>query len=203
MPPVHGSKAKLLLSGYDVSTSMQDATAGLSVDSADASTWGTTNKRYAVSNIIDGTFTGSGVWEATGATPGSIDELLHTKLAGNHVATYMPAGDGFGNRARLIGGYETSFDIPSPTDDIVAFEFEIQSSAGFLHKARVLRPVGADNSINGNSNGTALDGPSHICRGDGRPGGPVSRGSGDGPALPSSVMDRNRRHVGYPRRGGT
>jgi hypothetical protein len=157
MPPVHGSKAKLLLSGYDVSTSMQDATAGLSVDSADASTWGTTNKRYAVSNIIDGTFTGSGVWEATGATPGSIDELLHTKLAGNHVATYMPAGDGFGNRARLIGGYETSFDIPSPTDDIVAFEFEIQSSAGFLHKARVLRPVGADNSINGNSNGTALD----------------------------------------------
>lgn len=157
MAPIHGSKARLLLSGYDVSGSMREGSFPMDVDLADTSTWGMTSKRYTASDRHNATFSGSGIWEANGATPGSIDELLHTGLAGSHVATFMQGGDTFGARARVVGGTETSFEITSPGDDAVGFSFELLASVGFIHKARVLRALAGDNSVNASANGASLD----------------------------------------------
>lgn len=158
MPPLHGSKAKLLLSGYDVSQFMREATAPVNVDLAETSTWGMTSKRYTSSDRIDGQITGGGVWEAYGpATPGSIDEILASKLGLAQIGTYMPQGDGFGFRAIFTGAVESAFEITSPGDDATGFTFELQSSQGFINKGRVLRPIGADNSISAGANGTSYD----------------------------------------------
>lgn len=157
MPAVHGSKARLLLSGFDVSTSMREGSSEATVDVADASTWGLNSKKYVPSTRIDGGFAGSGIHEVAAAGLGSIDELLDTKLAGAHVATYMPAGDGFGNRARIIGGVETSFEITSPGDDVVGFSFELASNLGFLNRGRVLRPLSGSLAITTGGNGSSFD----------------------------------------------
>lgn len=141
MAAIHGSKARLLLSGFEVSSSMREASNAASVEVADSSTWGMTSKRYVPSTRIDGTLTGSGVHEVAAAALGSIDELLDTKLAGAHVATYLPAGDGFGNKARIMGGVESGFEITSPSDDVVGFTFELASGDGFTNKGRVLRAL--------------------------------------------------------------
>lgn len=158
MAPIHGSKARLFLSGFDVSGSMRDASTPQSVDVADSSTWGMNSKRYTSSEIVDGSLTGEGIWEAAGVgIPGSIDELLATSLGGLHVATFMPGGDGFGNRARIIGGSETAFEINSPTDDVVAFTFELQAQIGYLNRGRVLRPLAGALNITANGNGNSYD----------------------------------------------
>jgi hypothetical protein len=157
MPPLHGSKAKLLLSGYDVSSSMREGNAPVSIDLAETSTWGMTSKRYTSSDRIDGQFTGGGIWEASGIVPGSIDELLHTKLGGAHIASYLPQGDGFGFRAVFLGGIESAFEITSPGDDAVGFTFELQSAQGFVNKGRVLRALAGDNSISAGANGVSYD----------------------------------------------
>lgn len=158
MPPIHGSKARLLLSGYDVSGSMREGSFPVSVDVADSSTWGMTSKRYTPSDRFDATFSGSGVWEAFGAgIPGSIDELLNTGLGGNHVATFMQGGDVFGAVARIVGGTEVAFEPVSPGDDVVGFSFELQSSSGFVHRAKILRALAGDNSISATGNGVSLD----------------------------------------------
>jgi hypothetical protein len=136
---------------------MREGSSPMSVDLAETSTWGMTSKRYTSSERIEGSFQGSGVWEANGANPGSIDELLHTQLGGSHVATYLPLGDGFGNRARLVGGTESSFEITSPGDDAVGFSFEIVAKEGFINKGRVLRALGGDNSISADGNGASYD----------------------------------------------
>jgi hypothetical protein len=158
MPPIHGSKARMFLSGWDVSTSMRGASSPSSVDVADSSTWGMTSKRYTPSDRVDGSMTGEGVWEAFGVgSPGSIDELLHTSLGGLHVATHLPGGDGFGNRARIIGGSETSFEVDSPGDDVVGFSFELEANVGVANRARVLQPLAGALNVTVTGNGTSLD----------------------------------------------
>jgi hypothetical protein len=137
---------------------MRTASTPATVDVADASTWGLTSKRYVSSDRVDGSMTGEGVWEAFGVgIPGSIDELLNTSLGGVHVATLMIGGDGFGNRARIIGGSESSFEIPTPGDDVVGFSFELLAQLGFVNRARVLQPLAGALNISATGNGTSLD----------------------------------------------
>lgn len=157
MPAIHGSKAKLYLSGWDISGNMRNGSSPSEADLADSSTWGMTSKRYTPSDWVEGSFVGDGVWESAAAGLGSIDELLNTGLGGLHVASYLPGGEGFGARARIIGGSETSFEITSPTDDIIGFTFELSSERGFSNKARVLQPVAGALNITANGNGTSLD----------------------------------------------
>lgn len=157
MVAIHGSKAKLFLSGFDVSGSMRNAATPMSVDVADSSTWGMTSKRYVASDIVEGSMTGDGIWEHTGAVVGSIDELLHSNLAGLHVATLCNGGDGFGNRCRIIGGTQTAFEVTSPGADVVGFTFELAANIGFSNKAKVLVPKAGALGITVGGNGTSLD----------------------------------------------
>lgn len=157
MPPIHGSKARLLLSGRDVSGSMRAASTPMEVDVAESSTWGMTNKRYTSSDRVEGSLNGSGVWESGLAGAGSIDELLDTSLAGLHVASFLPGGDGFGKVARIIGGTEEAFEITSPGDEVVAFSFELASERGFLKRGRVLQPLAGALNIAAGGNGASFD----------------------------------------------
>lgn len=158
MVAVHGSKARLFLSGWDVSPNMTGASAPASVDVADVTGWGSTAKKYIPGAMIDGTLQGEGWWEAFGSgVPGSIDELLNTALGGSHVASYLPGGDGFGNRARIMGGIETSFEVDTPDDDKVGFSFELQASVGYAPAAKVLHTNLGTLNITAGGNGTSLD----------------------------------------------
>lgn len=153
---LHGSNARLLLSGYDVSGSMREGSTPKSVDVADSSTWGMGSKRYTSSERVEATFSGAGVWEHSGATPGSIDELLETALGGSHVASFLPGGDGFGKRASLFGGVETAFEVTSPGDDVTGFSFELAAEDGYA-SGRVLRALTEGLDAAAGANGATYD----------------------------------------------
>jgi len=157
MAAIHGSKARLLLTGWEVSGSMKDGSNEAMVDVADISTWGMTSKKYIPDTKIDGVFTGSGVHDVGLAGTGSIDEILDTKLAAAQVLTYLPGGDGFGNKARIMGGYDTSYEITSPGDDAVGFSFEVASGDGFTNKGRVLRALTGTLALTTTGNGVSYD----------------------------------------------
>jgi hypothetical protein len=187
MPAMHGSKARMLLSGWEVTSSMRGASTPASADLAESSTWGMTSKRYTPSDNIDGSLQGDGVWESGAAGVGSIDELLGINVAGAHVATHLPQGDGLGNRARIIGGAETSFELDSPGDDVTGFSFEITPTAtgGFSGRARVLQPLAGALNITATGNGSTLDDlgagpPTTTTRGLGAALHVINKGGGAG-----------------------
>lgn len=157
MPPLHGSKARLYLDGWEVTTTMRGATFPGESDVADSSVWGLTSKRYVSSDRIDGKMTGEGVHEVATAGTGSIDELLGSNIAGGHVATWLPQGDGLGNRGRIIGGIESAFELDSPGDDVTGFSFEISPTTGQAQRMRVVQPLAGALNISVTGNGTSVD----------------------------------------------
>lgn len=177
MPAMHGSKARMLLSGWEITGVMRGASTPATVDLADSSVWGMTSKRYTSSDRTDGKLQGEGVWESAAAGLGGIDELLGANVAGAVVATHLPQGDGFGNRARIIGGSEVSYEPDSPGDDVTGFTFEVSptGTGGFVGGARVLQPLAGALNITTTGNGTSLD--------DTGVGPPTSTGKGIGAAL--------------------
>jgi hypothetical protein len=157
MPPIHGSKARMLLDGWEVTSTMRGASFPGESDVADSSTWGMTSKRYTSSDRIDGKMSGEGVHEVATAGTGSIDELLGASLTAQHVATWLPQGDGLGNRGRIIGGAKTAFELDSPGDDVTNFTFEITPTAGAAQRMRVVQPLAGALGITANGNGTSVD----------------------------------------------
>lgn len=155
MAAIHGSKARLYLAGYNVSPSMRGGSTPQTNDVVDSSTWGMTSKRYTADPRTDGSFAGEGVWEHTGSTPGSIDDLL--AAFGSKVVTFMPHGDTFGVPARALSGIQTTYEIDSPGDDVTGFTMELMADIGFLQMGKVLRPLAGALNISSTGNGTSLD----------------------------------------------
>jgi len=157
MPPLHGSKARLYLDGWEVTSTMRGASFPGESDVADSSTWGMTSKRYTSSDRIDGKFNGEGVHEVAAVGLGSIDELLGSNLAAVHVATWLPQGEGLGNRGRIIAGVKSAFELDSPGDDVTGFTFEISPTAGQAQRMRVLQAFAGTLPITVTGNGTSVD----------------------------------------------
>lgn len=157
MPPLHGSKARMYLDGWEVTSTMRGATFPGESDVADSSTWGMIAKRYTSSDRIDGKMTGEGVHEVALAGTGSIDELLGASLTAQHVLTWLPQGEGLGNRGRIIGGVKSAFELDSPGDDVTGFTFEISPVAGGAQRVRVLQQFLGTLPITITGNGTAVD----------------------------------------------
>lgn len=125
---VHGSKAKVLLDGYDLSTFTKGVSFSVSVDTAESSTLGTTAKTY-VPGMNDATLSLEGIFD--GAATAS-DFILNTGLqsVGAGIFYYLPQGYAFGNPVYGFAALETSYEASADIGDVSAWSVEAQSVTG-------------------------------------------------------------------------
>lgn len=157
MPPLHGSKARMYYTGWDITGFMRGATFPAEADLADSSVWGLVSKRYTPDDRIDAHLTGEGVWEQGAAGAGSIDEILGASLSTAQIATWLPQGEGLGNRARIAAGVESTYEVDSPGDDVTGFTFEVWPTSGQVVRGRVLQPFAGALNITTGGNATGVD----------------------------------------------
>jgi hypothetical protein len=131
----HGSKAKVLLNGYDVSNFVKSASFSGSLDTAETSVMGNTSKQF-VTGLLDGSMSLDGYFD--GAT-GAIDEIMNSATS---VTTdgimYFPQGYAtlglpvFGFDANT-SSYEVSTDVGDAATWSAQFSSNVGTERGLLH----------------------------------------------------------------------
>lgn len=158
MATSHGSKARIYANGYDLTTYFRSLSTPTTVDVAEASTFGVDSKKY-VPGLRDATLSADGLFDGA---EDAADQVLNAALGQAHsIWTYLPAGDGLGNLGTGFDGIETTYEIESPVDDVVATTAEAQSSTG-RELLRVLHVLQAETA---SGNGTGVDNAAATTRG--------------------------------------
>lgn len=123
----HGSKAKVLVNGYDLSNYLRSVSFSALADTAETTTLGSTAKTY-IPGLQDATVSAEGIYDGS---PKAVDEILQAALgAESTIWVYLPQGDGVGKSGFGIECIETSYEIESPVDDVAAISVEAQSKVG-------------------------------------------------------------------------
>lgn len=148
-----GTEAIVLLNGRDISTYLRSAATNGMRDMLDSTTLGLHDRAFTP-GLRNASFNGEGFYDGT---PDAIDELLAEVLEDasdlGSILTYLPYGDGFGNRGKGIDGDLAQYDITSPVDGLVTTTLSVQSSVG-NEPIRVLHILEEEYEA---GNGTALD----------------------------------------------
>ena len=156
-----GTDAIVLLNGRDISTYLRSASTNGMRDMLDSTHLGL-NDRAFTPGLRNATFNGEGFFDGSAD---AIDEILAELLDDvsdlGAILTYLPYGDGFGNRGKGIDGDLATYDITSPVDGLVTTTLSVQSSVGnepiqVLHISEEEYEAG---------NGTALDGSAATTNG--------------------------------------
>jgi hypothetical protein len=156
----HGSKAKVYLDGYDLSSYTRNVTTSSSLDLQDASVLGNTFKTYVV-GLNDATMTYEGLLD--GAASAS-DEIWNNIQAASNSGTvsrtlYVPQGPGAqpsGTTATYCYGMEawnTSVERSTGVDNVASWSAEMQSNIG-IERLALYHPFGAEVA---GGNTTSLD----------------------------------------------
>lgn len=145
----HGSKAKVLLNGYDISGFTKSVSMSGSVDTAEVSVLGNTAKQY-VPGLMDATLSLDG---AIDGAAGAGDEILNAAFT---VATdgllYLPQGYGsVGQPALGFDGNVVSYELNTDVGDAGTWSASMQSTVGF-ERGVLLHPYQAEGA-GGNSTG--------------------------------------------------
>lgn len=149
----HGSKAKVLLNGNDLSDYIKGVGSNNSLDVADVSVLGNTAKQY-VTGLLDAQVSLDGVFDPVA------EEWLSDMMADRDnlvVMTYYPQGFAAGGPAWGYQGWITSFDVNTPVGDAATFTSQMQSSSGY-ERGVSLHPLQAEVSggnTTGQNNGAA------------------------------------------------
>lgn len=123
----HGSQARALCNGYDLSAYLKSVSIAGTNDMADTTALSDTAKSY-IGGLHDATLTAEGMFDPTA---GRSDTVLQAALD-NAAAiwTHFPAGTAIGARGRGLEGFDTSYDITTAVDDAALVTAEAQSSTG-------------------------------------------------------------------------
>lgn len=138
--PSHGSKAGLLVSGYDLSPFLNTLNDGVTVDTAESTTFGplgspVTAKSY-IPGMEDATLDGSGnfvVDNAVGApNKDQIADVLEAAIraATKPICVRFPFGDGFGVNCTGMEADENSYAVDSPINAVVKVTTKLMASGG-------------------------------------------------------------------------
>ena len=144
----HGSKARALLNGFDVSAYLSSMAMAGSMETADVSVMGNTAKQFvtglmAASITFDGKFDPAEdvVLAAAMSAGASYDELL-----------YFPSGYGtIGNSVYGFEGFNTAYNIDTSVSDAAKWTGTLESTTGF-ERGALLHPYQAE-VAGGNSTG--------------------------------------------------
>jgi hypothetical protein len=128
MPFSHGSKAKVLLNGYDVSQYLQSAGVAESVDTAEVSGLGRASKVY-IPGLADATVALEGAFHGAAE---SADAVLRLTLgqANGDILTHLIQGDALGLPCLCAVGITTALEVSTPIGDKAGITASIQASGG-------------------------------------------------------------------------
>ena len=131
---IHGKNTSVFLNDYNLSPYFNDASASYSADPAETSAFGTYAKTYVIGQN-DGTLSLSGMYEAsTTGTDTAVQEAFASVNNQNEVTTsVIYSGSGTltaGDRASIMFGHISSYDVSAVISDIVSTSLEVQGSKG-------------------------------------------------------------------------
>lgn len=134
MAKAHGKKAKVYVTGLDISSFLKSASSGGDQDLADASGLGDNDKTFLV-GLQSGKASLDGMYSAKGKEAGEASQITDVLEAAFGVGpiniTHLPQGDGFGTRANMLMGNQSSVEISTPYTDLVKISGDVQSNVGF------------------------------------------------------------------------
>lgn len=147
----HGKNTAVLIDGNNFSAYFNEATASLSVETAETTTFGSAAKSYIVGQK-DATASLSGLFE--GSTTGT-DAAFSTALGSNNtLLTIGVEGATGARRAMVMKSISTSYEISSPVADVVSASAELQAEEDGIDYGIFLVDLAA---ITATTNGTSRD----------------------------------------------
>jgi hypothetical protein len=152
MPFRHGKDSRALLGKYDISTYLTEATASMSLDTAETSTFGSLAKTY-LTGQNDGTISFSGLFDGDADAIAAIFEDVITNDLTPVITFASDGGLTLGRDATLALGKQTSYEVSAPVADIVSLNGEFQVTGG-LRQGVILAGKAA---LAATTNGTSVD----------------------------------------------
>lgn len=140
----HGSQARLLCNGFDLSAWFRSASTPVEVGEAEGTTFGN-EARVFQPGLVTARLDAEGLFEADEAGH-AVEPVLNAALRlENRVWLYCPAGYALGARAVGMASFITGLEKESPVDDLVSLTVGVRSQVG--HDAGVvLHPLGAESA---------------------------------------------------------
>lgn len=148
----HGKNSQALLGKYDISTYLTEATASMTIDTAERSTFGSAAKTY-LTGQNDGTITFAGLFDGDA---NAIDAVFVDVIDNDLTPVITFAHDGgmvVGRKATLASVKQTSYAVSAPVADIVSLNGEFQVTGG-LRQGVLLAALTA---ITATTDGTSVD----------------------------------------------
>lgn len=124
----HGKDARVYVNGYDLSGYFNQFGISGKADAVETTTFGAIAKSY-IAGQKDATVSAEGIFD--GAT-GAVDQVLSQALGSNSsIWTYWPQGEtAVGDDGYGCDAIETTYEVTSPVDGVVAVSAEAQSKTG-------------------------------------------------------------------------
>lgn len=149
----HGRNTDVYLGSYDISAYLNEATASMSLDVAETSTFGPSAKTYIMGQN-DGTVSFSGLFDGdANAVNAVFEDIISNDLTPAFTIAY-DGGIAVGNDCSLGTAKQTSYEISAPVGDVVSVAGEFQVTGGI--RQGVLLTDGS--ALSATTNGTAVDG---------------------------------------------
>jgi len=124
----HGKDTKVLANGVDLSQYLNSAESSGSVDTADVTTFGSSNRKY-LPGPEDATMSLEGFFDGSAD---AIDQVLKSALGSDQVTVlYFPHGDAVGQPGVGMQAIESNYTVTSTIDDAARISADLQSKTGF------------------------------------------------------------------------
>lgn len=138
----HGKNTRVLWDEFNLSTYFNELSTSRELDLAETTTFGTAFKTY-LAGIKDGSLSASGFFDPEA---GASDVVLAAALSASAtpiITICREALDAVGDRAELLTGRQTSYEISASTDEAVSVSADVQANGG-LDSGIVLHALEAE-----------------------------------------------------------
>jgi hypothetical protein len=136
MPYRHGRSTDVILGKYDISRYLNEASASMSLETAETSTFGTSAKTY-IMGMNDATVSLSGLFDGdVNAVNAVFEDIINNDLTPAFTISY-DGGLGIGNSCSLGVAKQTSYEISAPVSDVVSVSGEFQVTGG-IRQGRII-----------------------------------------------------------------
>ena len=106
-------------SSRNLSNTLTDVSFPQTIDTAETTAFGSSNKSYIV-GLKDGSFSVSGIWDAT------VDGYLSGTEPASRSFIYGPAGSTGGNVKYTGEAIMTNYSVSNPVGDVVTYSLDLQ-----------------------------------------------------------------------------
>jgi hypothetical protein len=127
MAVAHGKQTRIYLNGYNLTGFFRKSSSELMRETAESTVFGLDDKTY-LAGQKDATASLEGLFD--NAVDGVEEVLLAALNADPTILNILPQGDVLGNVAHGLTTLETKYALDAATDDVVALNTELQSTAG-------------------------------------------------------------------------